>query len=84
MTSTAQSPRARFTARPAAWLDRWGSIVPLLAAEFIVWLGFGALLLEVERQDREQRAEPEPHDELGDQQRDDRAPAIEPRGGSGR
>jgi hypothetical protein len=43
-----------------------------------------ALLLEVERQDREQRAEPEPHDELGDQQRDDRAPAIEPRGGSGR
>jgi len=44
MTSTAQSPRARFTARPAAWLDRWGSIVPLLVAEFIVWLGFGALL----------------------------------------
>jgi MFS transporter, DHA1 family, multidrug resistance protein len=44
MTSTAQSPRARLTARPAAWLDRWGSIVPLLAAEFIVWLGFGALL----------------------------------------
>ena len=44
MTFTARSPRARFTARPAAWLDRWGSIVPLLAAEFIVWLGFGALL----------------------------------------
>src|SRR5215207_4936220 len=44
MTPTAQSPRARLTARPAAWLDRWGSIVPLLAAEFIVWLGFGALL----------------------------------------
>ena len=44
MTSTAQSPRARLTARPAAWFDRWGSIVPLLAAEFIVWLGFGALL----------------------------------------
>ena len=44
MTSTAQSPRARFTAQPAAWLDRWGSIVPLLVAEFIVWLGFGALL----------------------------------------
>ena len=42
-----------------------------------------ALLLEVERQDREQRAEPEPHDELGSEQRDDRAPAIEPRRGSG-
>ena len=44
MASPARSLRARFTARPAAWLDRWGSIVPLLAAEFIVWLGFGALL----------------------------------------
>ena len=44
MTSTARSPRARITGRPAAWLDRWGQIVPLLAAEFIVWLGFGALL----------------------------------------
>ena len=27
-----------------AWLDRWGAILPLLLAEFIVWLGFGALL----------------------------------------
>jgi MFS family permease len=44
MTSTAQSLRARFSARPAAWLDRWGPIVPLLVAEFVVWLGFGALL----------------------------------------
>jgi MFS transporter, DHA1 family, multidrug resistance protein len=44
MTTTAQSPRARFTGRPAAWFARWGRIVPLLAAEFIVWLGFGALL----------------------------------------
>ena len=44
MTATAQSPRARFTGRPAAWFARWGRIVPLLAAEFIVWLGFGALL----------------------------------------
>jgi DHA1 family multidrug resistance protein-like MFS transporter len=26
------------------WLERWGEIVPLLLAEFIVWLGFGALL----------------------------------------
>jgi DHA1 family multidrug resistance protein-like MFS transporter len=44
MIPTTQSPRARFMGRPAAWLARWGSIVPLLAAEFIVWLGFGALL----------------------------------------
>lgn len=32
------------TARIPAWFDRWGPIVPLLAAEFIVWLGFGGLL----------------------------------------
>jgi MFS transporter, DHA1 family, multidrug resistance protein len=44
MTRTARSPRAPLTARIVAWFDRWGSIVPLLAAEFIVWLGFGALL----------------------------------------
>ena len=30
--------------RLAAWTERWGDIVPLLLAEFIVWLGFGALL----------------------------------------
>jgi DHA1 family multidrug resistance protein-like MFS transporter len=30
--------------RVNAWLDRWGGILPLLLAEFIVWLGFGALL----------------------------------------
>src|SRR6478735_1568499 len=30
--------------RIRAWLDRWGEVVPLLLAEFIVWLGFGALL----------------------------------------
>jgi MFS family permease len=28
----------------AAWLARWGSVVPLFGAELIVWLGFGALL----------------------------------------
>jgi MFS family permease len=28
----------------AAWRSRWGPIVPLLLAEFIVWLGFGGLL----------------------------------------
>jgi MFS family permease len=32
------------SARLARWLKRWGEIVPLLLAEFIVWLGFGALL----------------------------------------
>ena len=32
------------TPRIRAWLDRWGDVVPLLLAEFIVWLGFGALL----------------------------------------
>jgi MFS family permease len=26
------------------WLDRWGGLVPLLVAEFVVWLGFGGLL----------------------------------------
>ena len=36
-------PRA-ITDRIARWLERWGDIVPLLVAEFIVWLGFGALL----------------------------------------
>jgi len=30
--------------RSRAWLDRWGPILPLLVAEFIVWLGFGGLL----------------------------------------
>ena len=40
--------RALFPARPrrrwSAWLDRWGGILPLLVAEFVVWLGFGGLL----------------------------------------
>ena len=30
--------------RTATWLDRWGGILPLLVAEFVVWLGFGGLL----------------------------------------
>jgi MFS family permease len=30
--------------RFVTWLTRWGPIAPLLVAEFIVWLGFGALL----------------------------------------
>ena len=31
-------------ARIVAWSRRWDAILPLLAAELIVWLGFGALL----------------------------------------
>ena len=30
--------------RLRAWLDRWGPILPLLAAEFVLWIGFGGLL----------------------------------------
>jgi MFS family permease len=32
------------TARIRAWLDRWAPILPLLVAEFVLWLGFGGLL----------------------------------------
>jgi DHA1 family multidrug resistance protein-like MFS transporter len=32
------------TARARSWTDQWGPILPLLVAEFIVLLGFGALL----------------------------------------
>ena len=32
------------TDRVSTWLDRWGGILPLLVAEFVVWLGFGGLL----------------------------------------
>lgn len=31
-------------ARISAWLERWGPLLPVLMAEFIVMLGFGALL----------------------------------------
>jgi MFS family permease len=34
----------RPTVRVRPWLDRWQAILPLLAAEFVVWVGFGALL----------------------------------------
>jgi hypothetical protein len=27
-------------ARLRAWLDRWAPIIPLLVAEFVIWLGF--------------------------------------------
>ena len=30
--------------RLTAWITRWGGVLPLLAAEFILWTGFGALL----------------------------------------
>jgi MFS family permease len=33
-----------FPSRISSWLERRADIVPLLLAEFIVWLGFGALL----------------------------------------
>ena len=38
MTKTLRSGRL------ALWLDQWGGILPLLIAEFVVWLGFGGLL----------------------------------------
>ena len=38
------SPLASLRTRLTAWLDRWGGILPLLVAEFVVWLGFGGLL----------------------------------------
>jgi MFS transporter, DHA1 family, tetracycline resistance protein len=38
MTTSPDRPRL------AAWLDQWGDILPLLVAEFVVWLGFGGLL----------------------------------------
>jgi len=36
--------RRSIFARPAAWLRRWGPLLPLLGAELIVMIGFGALL----------------------------------------
>ncbi len=32
------------SARVSAWMERWGGLLPLLLAEFVVWLGFGGLL----------------------------------------
>ena len=37
-------PSIGLVGRINAWPERWGDVVPLLLAEFIVWLGFGALL----------------------------------------
>ena len=36
--------RPSIAARVHGWLGRWRPIVPLFAAEFILWLGFGAIL----------------------------------------
>ncbi len=41
-TTTDRSSRT--PSRLTTWLDRWGGILPLLVAEFVVWLGFGGLL----------------------------------------
>ncbi len=38
------SSPSRLPAPLATWTDRWSDILPLLIAEFVVWLGFGALL----------------------------------------
>lgn len=38
------SPPSRLPAPLASWIRRWSDILPLLFAEFVVWLGFGALL----------------------------------------
>jgi MFS family permease len=35
---------SRLPAPLASWIGRWSDILPLLVAEFVVWLGFGALL----------------------------------------
>lgn len=37
-------PSSHRPSRIIAWLDRWAPILPLLVAEFVVWLGFGGLL----------------------------------------
>lgn len=34
----------RRVASVRGWADRWSAILPLLLAEFIIWLGFGSLL----------------------------------------
>ena len=39
-TAGAAGPRDRFS----RWLERWGPILPLLAAEFVLLAGFGAVL----------------------------------------
>ena len=43
MSTTPPRP-SRLPVRLTTWLERWGGILPLLVAEFVVWLGFGGLL----------------------------------------
>ena len=38
------SPISHALGRLTAWIARWGGVLPLLGAEFILWTGFGALL----------------------------------------
>ena len=45
--SSGYAPTMRLPSIPgrvSAWAERWGPILPILVAEFIVWLGFGALM----------------------------------------
>src|SRR5688572_3302769 len=35
---------SRVRLRASSWMERWGGLLPLLVAEFVVWLGFGGLL----------------------------------------
>jgi MFS family permease len=37
-------PPSRVPRRISTWTERWGGLLPLLIAEFVVWLGFGGLL----------------------------------------
>ena len=37
-------PGSLLPARVRAWLTRWSPLLPLFVAEFILWIGFGALL----------------------------------------
>jgi len=39
-----RQPTRAVTARARVWAARWSPILPLLFAEFVVWLGFGGLL----------------------------------------
>lgn len=41
---TSRSRRTRAAGHLAVWLLRWGPVLPLLAAEFVLLLGFGAVL----------------------------------------
>jgi len=41
---SSRTPFRRLPGRMGGWLARWAGVLPLLAAEFILWTGFGALL----------------------------------------